>query len=115
MNPMNVDRLFDEIPELFAYTLPSQTERAQLRIGDLVKMFFKFDRFNHPKPVWFTVTENSGLETNGATAVLANMNYGEWAQSSFQGTVKFGIEHIYRLPMDRPESENPSFDASCRS
>ena len=115
MNPMNVDLLFAQSPELFAYQLPSAAERAQLKPGDLVKLFFKLERFNHPRPIWFTVTDVGGSEPIGASGVLSNMSYGEWAKSAFPGPVEFGVENIYRLPLDRPEIENPKFDDSTRT
>lgn len=115
MNPLNVDTMFLHAPELFAYQLPSKVERSQIKTGDLVKMFFHLEGFSFPRPVWFTVIENEQLETSGAQAILAKRNYGERARTAFAETVTFGIEHLYRIPLDRPEIENPMFDGRTRT
>lgn len=115
MTPMNVDRLFAKQPELFAYRLPTISERGKLKSGDLIKLFFKLDRFQYPRPIWFNVKTSSGVESNTATATLASMAYGEWTRASFPGTIQFGLDHIYRLPVDRPEQANPSFDEATRA
>ena len=112
MDPLNVDALFARSPDLFAYQLPTHVERSEMKPGDLVKLFFQIERFKNPKPIWFTVTDAGGGAN--ATAVLANINQSDWATSTFPGTVNFGVEHIYRLPLDRPEVENAKFDDSCR-
>ena len=114
MNPIAVDSLFDEEPRLFAYQLPTGAERNQARVGDLVKLFIKLDEYVNPIPIWFTVTE-SELKS-GAPSFKAKV-WDRYPAAKHQrfSIVEFDSSHVYRLPMDRPEVENPLFDANFRS
>ena len=46
MNPIPVDQLFADMPELFAYELPTLSERGLAEIGDMVKLFLQFEEYD---------------------------------------------------------------------
>ena len=111
--PMDVERLFDAQPELFAYQLPSLSERRSIAPGDLVKLFFSFKEFRHPKPIWMTVL--SGTRDRPFTGVLADMEYGRTIKAHFTKPIESNASHLYRVPLTRPEIENTDFKSETRS
>ena len=113
MNPIPVDQLFTDMPKLFAYELPTLSERKLAKTGDMTKLFFQFEEYNRPRPIWFIVT--AVQERNNAKTFTGEIwdRYDEATRRRF-GPVQFDASHIYRLPLGRPAIENPIFDSEFR-
>lgn len=111
--PHDVDDLFLANPQLFAYEIPTMEERRNLKVGDLVKLFFSVPGFQHPRAMWLTVTATPASDGNSFAGVLED-RYEEKKRNLF-GEIRFSESHVYRLPLARPELENPLFDIEFRS
>ena len=113
MTPIKVEPLYNDEPRLFAYALPSRIERANPQAGDMVKLFLQLEEYIHPRPIWNTVTGSQ--KRNGTRSFTGKIwdGYSPEKQRRFVD-LEFDSAHIYRLPLNRPEIENPLFDSAYR-
>lgn len=113
VQPLPVDQLFAEDPGLFAYVLPTVQEREKAKVGDLTKLFFQFDMYKRPRPVWLVI-EKVQQKVEVRTFTGAIRKQGSVRDAELPTLVQFDTSHIYRLPLDRPEVENPAFNVDYR-
>ena len=111
-----VDPSFKDEPKLFAYALPSRVERANLQAGDMVKLFLPLEEYIHPRPIWYTVTASIVSKTKNGTRSFTGRIWDGYSAEKQRRFVDldFDSAHIYRLPLNRPEIENPLFDPAYR-
>ena len=113
MTPIPVDRLFNDMPKLFAYELPSFSERESAGVGDMVKLFVQLEECKRPRPIWFVVTDVKNQNNIKTFTAKSDSRYSQEKQQRL-GQVQFDASHIYRLPVNRPETENATFDVEFR-
>ena len=79
----------------------------------MVKLFLQLAEYIYPRPIWYTVTTSK--QRNGTRSFTGRIwdGYSAEKQSRFLD-LEFDSTHIYRLPLNRPEIENPLFDPAYR-